>query len=379
MGADLPTRVVRRLLRSAGLAPASDVEQARRAAKALATNGERIRAETAARIGALQEQLEARHEQDLADEAERATLRKALTYHWERLNRFEAIFGSHRERLPMQLALAQAGRSSEPAPDQQACEARRFPVGSVYSDALARWRDGATVDETRHLAVAGTTWRIPATQVRDTAQELTVHGCLPLDALATSRQYAVGGVMLDIGADFGQTCIPRALLGDFARIHATESRTEAYDCLVGNVAASRVRGTVIPDYISIGTTNQDSAAASIAPQLTLKGWLARIDVRTEAVRFVRVAASSPTLDVLRTGARLFQRRDVVWQLDLDPASPLLTADGIGELADLMTKHFTHFKELGVSPADERKAAEAKYLFKRPDAPRPSGLLLFNLR
>jgi hypothetical protein len=111
----------------------------------------------------------------------------------------------------------------------------------------------------------------------------------------------------------------------------------------------------------------------------LDAWLRRLQVPIDVVRFIRVGESCPVLETLRTGLEIFVRRDVVWQVDLAPASPLVTGEGFQELGRLIGRHFTHFKELGLYPAEEqRRAAEAKHLFKR-DAPRPSGLLLVNLR
>ena len=170
--------------------------------------------------------------------------------------------------------------------------------------------------------------------------------------------------MLDIGAGFGQTSIPRALLGDFECIHAAEGRDAWYRCLAANIAACRVRGVVRPDHLSI---------------IDLDAWLTRLRVPVAEVRFVRVGASEAVLEILHAGVRLLPRRDLVWQLDLDPASALVTPEGFAPLATLMRKHFTHFKELGRYPAEPwRKAGEAKRLFKRADGPKPSGLLLFNL-
>ena len=350
MAGSLPKRIARRALRGAGLAPLSDVEQARRGAAKearakAAARRERDRDAIAARERALDAAAEARREQDLADHAERSTLRKALAFHWQRLDHLESIYGSHAPRLAMQLQVAFELRAPEPNAEAQA---HAVPPG-------------------REVSIGGAVWRVPPGPDDQKAPKLTLETCIPLDALAVSRQFAVGGVMLDIGAGFGATSIPRALLGDFARVYAAEGGDEAYSCLTSNIASSRVRGVVLPDHVSIGV-NQ-----------ALDAWVHRLQVPIDAVRFIRVGGSSPVLELLRTGLDIFARRDVVWQLDLDPGSPLVTAEGFQELGRLIGRRFTHFKELGLYPAEEqRRGAEAKHLFKR-DAPRPSGLLLFNLR
>jgi hypothetical protein len=350
MGADLPKRIVRRLLHGVGLATAGDVVRARQAAAARVKSDARStrnreQASTAATVQALQAQLESRHEQDVANLAERSTLRKALAFHWERLNHLEPLFGAHVERLRLQLEVAVAVRPEEPAPE---------------------WPDGAAAEDAPRVKVGGVEWCLPPLEETGMPAKPSLERCLPLDDLAASRQFAVGGVMLDIDAGFGQTSIPRALLGDFHRIHAAEGRDAWYRCLAANVTASRVRGVVRPDHLSIGPSDLDA-------------WLARLQVPAGEIRFVRVGASTAGLEILREGVRLLSRRDVVWQLDLDPTSPLVTQDGFAPLAGVIRTHFTHFKELGRYPSEPwRKAAEAKRLFKRADGPKPSGLLLFNL-
>jgi hypothetical protein len=372
MAGSLAKRIARRALRGAGLAPLSDVEHARRAAAKEARTEARSRRDgdrnaVAARVRELEAQAEARREQDLADHAERSTLRKALAFHWQRLDHLEAIYGTHAPRLAMQLQMALAGRALEPSAEELAHEARLAAVCHLYSEALARGADAPMTRTAREVSIGGAVWRVPAAADDGKAPRLTLETCLPLDALAVSRQFAVGGVMLDIGAEFGATSIPRALLGDFARVYAAEGDDEAYPCLVRNVAASRVRGVVLPDHVAIGRDQ------------TLEAWLHRLQVPIEVVRFVRVGESSPVLKILQAGLEVFVRRDVVWQVDLAAASPLMTGEGFQELGRLIGRHFTHFKELGLYPAEEqRRAAEAKHLFKR-NAPRPSGLLLFNLR
>jgi hypothetical protein len=336
-GKSLPTRIARRLLHEVGLATAGDVTRAKREARSRARTEARSKrdeeqARAAARTRAL---LDARREQDIANHAERATLRKALAFHWERLNQLETLFGAHAERLELQLNAAIAARAAEPG------------SGDV---------DAGPGDDTRPLKIGGVEWFVPA---QDENPDL------PLDELAVSRQYAVGGAMLDIGAGFGQTSIPRALLGDFARVHAVEARDAWHRCLVANVAVSRVRGVVWPELVT--------------GAFDLSDWLARQREPGAAVRFVRASAAHTSLELLGAGVELLPRRDVVWQLDLDAASPLVTEDGFAPLAAVIRKHFTHFKELGRYPAEPwRKAGEARRLFKRGAGSPPSGLLLFNL-
>lgn len=345
---DLPKRIARRLLHGVGLATAGDVVRARRDAVARVKSDarskrDREQAGIAANAEALQAQLESRREQDIANHAERTTLRKALAFHWERLNHLEALFGAHVERLRMQLDVAVAARPEEPASERP---------------------DGGVAEDTRRVKVGGVEWCLPPVEEPGAPAKPSLTRCVPLDELAASRQFAVGGVMLDIGAGFGQTSIPRALLGDFGRIHAAEGRGAWYRCLAANVAASRVGRVVRPDHLSI---------------VDLDAWLAQLQVPVAEIRFVRVGAHEAVLEILRAGVRLLPRRDVVWQLDLAPASPLVTPEGFAPLAAVIRKHFTHFKELGRYPAEPwRKADEAKRLFKRADGPKPSGLLLFNL-
>jgi hypothetical protein len=135
-----------------------------------------------------------------------------------------------------------------------------------------RWLDGgdaATAGLAREVSIGGAAWRVHREADDDRAPRLTLETCIPLDALAVSRQFAVGGVMLDIGAGFGSTSIPRAVLGDFGRVYAAEGGDEAYS---------------------------------------------RLQVPSEAVRFIRIGRTSPLLALLRRRwpALPFRRSSRLW-------------------------------------------------------------------
>ena len=86
------------------------------------------------------------------------------------------------------------------------------------------------------------------------AHRIIEQGWLPLDDLATIRQFVVGGIMLDVGANVGTTSIPRVVLGDFPLVYAAEPNTENFECLVGNVLDNQLAGRVLPDRIAISST-----------------------------------------------------------------------------------------------------------------------------
>jgi FkbM family methyltransferase len=240
-----------------------------------------------------------------------------------------------------------------------------FPPPSSVAAAVARERDFAGVsssycDDTPlsesdvlvnidHVPL----W-VPATHVRKVK--------LPWALIQKVRAVAVGGVMLDIGANIGQTCVPRILLGDFHAIYAAEPEPANYARLKATVAANRMQGFVLPDRVAIGSrdgvlqlhighyrshaaaTDRDPDAIEV-PSLTLDSWIERLGVDPDEVSFVKTDTNGYELDVLHGAARLLSKRLAVWQIEVAPTFMARLGTTVEMLSDELSKHFTHFIDI----------------------------------
>lgn len=375
-----------RLLAAMGLAPAAQVVHAREALTRLRAvqraRAQRDKAGAVAKIHALEKKLEAAHERHVAEYAERSTLKKALWHHWTELDRLDAIYGSHVRRVPAQVAMGVKARQCRPDPVPSPEEVQLVSVCPDYASAVARWRAGSPPPPARRAPFAGVEWSFPSSASSDDPSTSPAHYGLSIDELVMVRQFAVGGVMLDIGAGIGTTSISRIVLGDFGHAYVAEPNRERYLCLVGNTIETGVRGSVLPDHVEVrgATTSAEERRFPHVLCLTLDEWMTRLHVPTDRVRFVRIGARGPGVDILKAGVQVMPRREIVWQVDIDPALVRTTPEALTELRALIGSHFTHFKEMGAYPAEPwRKAVEAKRLFRSAQADGPTGLLLFNLR
>jgi hypothetical protein len=197
---------------------------------------------------------------------------------------------------------------------------------------------------------------------------------LRLPDLSIVRQFAIGGIMLDLGAGIGTTSIPRVILGEFTSVYATESDPERYQCLVGNILDNRLEGRILPDRIAIsGPRGRRDGVTS----LTIDAWMERLSVPDDDVRFIRVVLDQENLDALEGATRLLERRDVVWEIELPSSLP---AGRIAELGAFVAARFTHIRELGShARARLHAASEMESLFTAVAAETPrAGFLMFNL-
>jgi FkbM family methyltransferase len=209
----------------------------------------------------------------------------------------------------------------------------------------------------------------------------------PFRALTQTRELAVGGIMIDIGANIGRMSISRIVLGDVVAAYCAEPDPLNYACLVGNIVDNNLNGLLMPDQLAIadrdgtvllrradvsgghrvladdaavpGATSDTSGTKSDGgrflevPCLTLDSWLARLRVDPDAVTFVKVDVQGFEMRVLQGASSLLARRHVAWQLEVDPA--LLAKSGTS-LADMCTKvqqHFTHFIDMNAAMTGTR--------------------------
>ena len=201
----------------------------------------------------------------------------------------------------------------------------------------------------------------------------------PYRALTQTRELAIGGVMLDIGANIGRMSVSRVVMGDVVAAYCAEPDPLNYACLVGNIVDNDLTGLLLPDRLAIadrdGTATlrrrsasgghsvvADDSVVSDAPRgsshpssedgefievpcLTLDTWMARLRVDPDAVTFVKVDVQGFEMRVLQGASGLLAKRHCAWQLELDPA--LLSAAGtsLAEVCAKVQQHFTHFIDL----------------------------------
>ena len=373
--------VVRRLLTAAGLVRASELDRARR--EALAAERERAsRAEaaTVARLETRNAKLRSARERATSEHAALRTTLGLLRHYLIRLERMEAEVADRvalEQRVKRsQLAIAvRAARRRAVSPEAAANAARLAAVSPAYGAAVSGWRARDVPADIQRATVAGLRWSVPGSATRGSSSAKRAVGTwLPLDDLGTIRQFAVGGVMLDIGAGVGATAIPRVLLGDFIQAYVAEPDASTYLCLVGNTLDNHLEGRVLPDCVAIG-----GSPAGDVRSLTIDDWVERLGVAADDVRFVRIALQAWNLNVLEGAAHLLKRRHVVWQMEIAPV--LLASDGprLDALASAIARHFTNVKELGrywVEPW--RPASEAADVLRARAGQRVAANLLMNL-
>lgn len=242
---------------------------------------------------------------------------------------------------------------------------RQVPVAEILPDILARRRalfpplsdvaSPATLGESDVLvSIDHVVFSVPA----DWARKVKV----PWELIQKVRAVTVGGIMLDIGANIGQTCVPRILLGDFQVIHAAEPEPTNYARLETAIQANGVSGFVVPERVAIGSrdgalrlrvghyrshaTVADGDPDSVeVPSLTLDSWIARLGIDPDAISFVKTDTNGGELDVLRGAAGLLSRRRAIWQVEVAPSLMARLNTTLGMLTDELRRHFTHFIDI----------------------------------
>ena len=187
---------------------------------------------------------------------------------------------------------------------------------------------------------------------------------IPWETVQQVRMLVIGGTMLDIGANVGQTSLPRALLGDFKAIYAAEPAPENYRCLRKSIIANGLSGVVLPDRIAIGdqegmlrlgerTTRSFTAAIGAeevegtftVPCLKLDDWLEKIGVDADEVSFVKTDTNGFELQVLRGAAFLLSKCRSVWQVEVMPTNMCRIGVSVGLLGEELQLRFTHFIDM----------------------------------
>jgi FkbM family methyltransferase len=276
--------------------------------------------------------------------------------------------------LPLRAPLA-AHRAT--LPEARRRESRFRESSRAYAAAVA---SAAPADpHLRMMALDSLRWWLPLPDPDDEAivQRALQHQDFPYRVIAQTRELAVGGIMLDIGANTGRMSIPRVILGDATAAYCAEPDPLNYQCLVRNVRDNQLGGLVLPDCIAIGSENGvarlerakspgghrivDAGARARrevveVEQLTVDAWVDRAGVDLEQLVFVKVDAQGSELHVLRGASRVLARRHVTWQMEIDPQC--LAARGVtpGDIYAILRQHFTHFIDLGSNAVGARVRA-----------------------
>lgn len=302
----------------------------------------------------------------------------------ERLDRLHrAVLDKDVLRSVLPLRAAGLSRRSEAA-EARARAARLRAASAAYAERSAGGRDENP--HIRRVTLDGLPWSAPLMRPDDAAavDRYLAQQDFPYRTITQTREVAIGGTMIDIGANVGRMSIPRVILGDVSAAYCAEPDPLNYDCLVRNVLDNNLEGLVLPDRVAIGSANGvarlerrniagghtviDAGAESgretiEVPMATLDTWVERVGIDLETLVFVKLDAQGSEVHVLRGANRVLSQPQVAWQIEID--LPLLARRGCSgeDLFAILRTHFTHFTDLNrhatgarVRPVSELGAA-----------------------
>lgn len=229
---------------------------------------------------------------------------------------------------------------------------------------------------TRQITLDSLRWCVPLTTPDDheSVERAIKHQDFPYRVITQTREVALGGLMIDIGANVGRMSIPRVVLGDVTAVYCAEPDPINYECLVRNVRDNQLSGLVLPDRLAIGSEKGivrlergKSAGghrvidAHTRPRrevievesLPLDEWVARVGIDLGQLVFVKMDAQGSEVHVLRGAERVLACKHVAWQIEVDLQALELRRFAPADLFDLLTRHFSHFVDLGRSARGER--------------------------
>jgi FkbM family methyltransferase len=324
---------------------------------------------------------------------------RAMRQRIDRLHRVVLDKNVLRHVLPLRLdGAAQRGRGPEARAREQ-----RFQEGApAYAAAMAAAEESAR--DIRRITVDGLQWSAPLMRPDDAASVERYLGQqdFPYRTITQTREVAIGGSMIDIGANVGRMSIPRVILGDVTAAYCAEPDPLNFTCLVRNVADNQLAGLVLPDRVAIGSEDGvvrlerrgtagghsviDAGTASARETIdvqcwTLNTWSDRVGIDLDQLVFVKLDAQGSEVHVLRGASAVLARRHVAWQIEID--LPLLARRGFSaeDLFGILRRHFTHFTDLNrhASGARVRPVAELPEALAYLDGVRHGGtdVLVYN--
>ena len=293
-------------------------------------------------------------------------------------SKFEALRASvrarkERNRQHEQTLKAQSRERRRRIPSVEALQHMmviRFPQAQRRAERIAPQAAGPATDlgqGVRRTVIDGLTWWVPMmpTQSPKSIERTILKQRFPYRTISQTRDVAVGGIMLDIGANVGRMSVPRVVLGDVTRAFCAEPDDLNYECLVANIRDNKLAGLVIPDRVAITdhigrvalhrermpgghrvdyTAGVESDAATV-PASTLDAWVERHQIPLSEVTFVKVDTQGSEVHVLSGASRVLAQPQIAWQLEISPVHLRLAGSDPEALYRILTDRFTHFYDL----------------------------------
>ncbi|MBI4888576.1 MAG: FkbM family methyltransferase [Acidobacteria bacterium] len=267
-------------------------------------------------------------------------------------------------------------RARIPPPAEREAALRAISPAYAAASALG---PAAFGEHVRSMTVQGLQWWMPivSPQPSGPSAAWVAKQHFPYRALTQTREVAIGGIMIDLGANTGRMSIPRVVLGDVVAAYCAEPDPLNYACLVGNIVDNGLSGLLLPDQVAIGDRDgsvllhrskvsgghrilpaaepsEKTVEVVEVPCRTLDGWLADLRVDLDAVTFVKVDVQGYETRVLAGASALLARRQVAWQLEVQATLLGKTGTSVPDLCAKLQQHFTHFIDLNGELAGPRQ-------------------------
>lgn len=221
--------------------------------------------------------------------------------------------------------------------------------------------------DVRASCIDGLTWWVPAFPRQSPASinRMLLKQRFPYRGIAQTRDVAVGGIMLDIGANVGRMAIPRVILGDSTKVFCAEPDNLNFQCLLANIRDNRLEGLVIPDRVAISDhigslplkrgkmsgahrvvySGPPSDDAERVPCTTLDAWVQRHAIDLADVTFVKVDTQGSEVHVLAGASRVLAQDHIGWQIEVSPSDLQRAGSDVETLYGILQEHFSHFIDL----------------------------------
>ena len=306
-----------------------------------------------------------------------ASAARDLAAHWRA--KFEGLRAKvqeheRREREERAALKAQSMRRARRIPSvetlQHMLRARTALAQRRAGQARADAQDAPTTafdGSARRSTIDGLTWWVPALPSQSAASidRMLAKQRFPYLAIAQTRDVAVGGIMLDIGANVGRMAIPRVILGDSTKVFCAEPDALNFQCLMANVRDNRLDGLVVPDRVAIsdkvgrlplqrgkmsgghrvvhaGAVHDD---ARTVPCTTLDAWVEGHAIDLADVTFVKVDTQGSEVHVLAGASRVLAQPHIAWQIEVAPSHLRLAGSDPQILCGMLADRFSHFIDL----------------------------------